>query len=56
VYEQLLKDLTLETTHYADLFPQGKPFKSMYALHALREYIAAESQKVGIPRHITATS
>ena len=34
------------STH-SEIFPVGKPFKSLYAVHSLRQYIA-QSPKVGL--------
>lgn len=32
-------------TSYRDIFPFGQPFKSLYALHALREYLSTRRLK-----------
>jgi ubiquitin carboxyl-terminal hydrolase 34 len=44
-----MKDFESATSH-SDIFPLGQPFKSLYAVHALREYIAIRTQKVSILR------
>lgn len=33
-----------DTTSYRDLFLRGQPFKTLYAIHALRDYIDASLQ------------
>ncbi|RDL38126.1 Cysteine proteinase [Venustampulla echinocandica] len=48
VYDRLLTDFDSEATSYTEIFPQGQPFKSLYAIHTLREYIAGQSQKGGV--------
>ncbi len=45
VYERMLKDFESGVSH-TEIFPTGQPFKSLYAVHSLREYIASQSQKV----------
>jgi ubiquitin carboxyl-terminal hydrolase 34 len=45
VYERLLADFDTDTPH-AEIFPLGQPFKSLYAIHALKEYIVGQTQKV----------
>ncbi|TAQ90895.1 hypothetical protein B7494_g771 [Chlorociboria aeruginascens] len=45
VYDHLLKDFDSETTQYSEIFPLGQPYKSLYAIYALREYVASKSQK-----------
>ncbi|KAF4978374.1 hypothetical protein FZEAL_5233 [Fusarium zealandicum] len=39
----LLKSIDSEETSYMDVFPPGQPFKSLYAVHILAEYIEAAS-------------
>lgn len=51
VYEQLLRDFDTDTPH-SDIFPLGQPYKSLYAIHALKEYIVCQTQKVSSPRSI----
>ncbi len=46
VYGRLLEDFDSETTPYLDVFPLGQPFKSLYAIHALRQYVGGSSQQV----------
>ncbi|KAI0887252.1 uncharacterized protein GGS22DRAFT_106755 [Annulohypoxylon maeteangense] len=36
------------TTSYRDVFPLGQPFKSLYALHALREYLSTRQLKSNV--------
>jgi ubiquitin carboxyl-terminal hydrolase 34 len=45
VYERLLRDFDTDTLH-SEIFPLGQPFKSLYAIHALKEYIVGQTQKV----------
>ncbi|KAI1096295.1 hypothetical protein F5B19DRAFT_140898 [Rostrohypoxylon terebratum] len=35
-------------TSYRDVFPLGQPFKSLYALHALREYLSTRQLKSNV--------
>ena len=35
-------------TSYRDIFPLGQPFKSLYALHALREYLSTRQLKSNV--------
>ncbi|KAI1808395.1 hypothetical protein F4811DRAFT_559152 [Daldinia bambusicola] len=35
-------------TSYRDIFPLGQPFKSLYALHALREYLSTRRLKSNV--------
>lgn len=44
VYDQLLKDFETQTS-YTDIFPFGQPYKCLYAIHCLREFINGQSQK-----------
>lgn len=41
--DRILCALESETTTYQDLFPIGHPLKSLYALHAIREYLSSQS-------------
>lgn len=43
VDDRILCTLESETTTYQDVFPVGQPLKSLYALHAIREYLSAQS-------------
>ncbi|KAF4629829.1 hypothetical protein G7Y89_g8311 [Cudoniella acicularis] len=45
VSDRLLKDFDSAATSYSEIFPQGQPFKLLYVIHALREYITSQSQK-----------
>ncbi|KAK4190072.1 ubiquitin carboxyl-terminal hydrolase 34 [Podospora australis] len=44
--ESIFKAIQDSHLSYRDLFPLGQPFKSLYTLHALREYIASKRPKV----------
>ncbi|KAN0095287.1 ubiquitin C-terminal hydrolase-like protein [Hyaloscypha variabilis] len=44
VYERLMRDFDTDTSH-SEIFPTGQPFKSLYAIHALKEYIVGQTQK-----------
>ncbi|KAG9243508.1 ubiquitin C-terminal hydrolase-like protein [Calycina marina] len=48
IHSQLVKAIEDESVHYTQIFPQGKPCKSLYAVHALREHVAAASQRGAI--------
>ncbi|KAL2064045.1 hypothetical protein VTL71DRAFT_4539 [Oculimacula yallundae] len=39
VYDRMIEDFNSDTA-YTEIFPVGKPFKSLYAVHSLRQYIA----------------
>ncbi|CAG8979171.1 hypothetical protein HYALB_00000306 [Hymenoscyphus albidus] len=45
VYDRILKEFDDESMPYTQIFPQGQPFRCLYAIHVLREYIAGQSQK-----------
>ncbi|KAG0647567.1 Ubiquitin-specific-processing protease 34 [Hyphodiscus hymeniophilus] len=45
VYDRLTKEITSESTSYAEIFPSGQPFKSLYAIYALRECVNSQSLK-----------
>lgn len=47
VHERLLRDFDTDTPH-SEIFPLGQPFKSLYAIHALKEYIISQTQKVSV--------
>lgn len=42
VDDRILCALQSETTMYQDVFPVGHPLKSLYALHAIREYLGSQ--------------
>lgn len=46
VYEHLLNSFSSNTS-YLEIFPIGQPFKSLYAIHSLREFIGLSFQKKG---------
>ena len=46
VYDRVLNDFASKTTSHSEIFPVGQPFKSLYAIYALRECITTQSQKV----------
>jgi ubiquitin carboxyl-terminal hydrolase 34 len=46
VYGKLPTLFEVDTLH-SEIFPAGQPFKCLYAIHALREYILEQSRKVG---------
>lgn len=48
VYDVLLANFESEDVSYKEVFPLGRPFKSLYAIYALREYIRTQLQHVGI--------
>lgn len=45
VYDRLLRDFESDMPH-SEIFPVGQPFKSLYAVHSLKQYIASKSQTV----------
>ena len=46
IYDRILRDFDSSTTSYSEIFPRGQPFKSLYAVHALRQHIIGQSHKV----------
>jgi ubiquitin carboxyl-terminal hydrolase 34 len=50
IYDRILGDIDSDTRSYSEIFPRGQPFKSLYAVHALRQHIVGQSQKVNEPR------
>lgn len=44
VYDVLLANFESEDVSYKEVFPLGRPFKSLYAIYALREYIRTQLQ------------
>ena len=44
-------DFDADTSH-SEIFPLAQPFKSLYAIHALKEYIVGQTQKVGKKVHL----
>ncbi|TVY73211.1 Ubiquitin carboxyl-terminal hydrolase [Lachnellula suecica] len=46
IYDRILENFNSETASYSEIFPAGQPYKSLYAVHALREHIKGRSQKV----------
>lgn len=47
VYSRLIAEFEGQTA-YSEIFPAGQPFKSLYALHALREYISLQSRQADL--------
>jgi ubiquitin carboxyl-terminal hydrolase 34 len=43
--ENVMKAIEDPSTPYSDIFPSGQPFKSLYAVHAVREYLASQRRK-----------
>jgi len=43
--EDTLKAIEDPSVSYLDIFPPGQPFKSLYAVYALREYMASQRRK-----------
>ncbi|KAI1143859.1 hypothetical protein F5Y05DRAFT_8632 [Hypoxylon sp. FL0543] len=46
--DSILTAFESPTTSYRDVFPIGQPFKSLYALHALREYLSTRRLKYNV--------
>ncbi|KAK3333232.1 hypothetical protein B0T19DRAFT_354656 [Cercophora scortea] len=54
--ENILKAIDNPSTSHRDIFPLGQPFKSLYAVHALREYVASQQRNTSrIPAQQGAT-
>ncbi|RKF60923.1 putative ubiquitin hydrolase [Erysiphe neolycopersici] len=47
IYDKLLKSFNSDT-EYTQIFPSDQPFKSLYAIHSLRELIIPRSLKKGV--------
>ncbi|TVY49434.1 Ubiquitin carboxyl-terminal hydrolase 34 [Lachnellula cervina] len=45
IYDRILRDFDSKKA-YSEIFPRGQPFKSLYAVHALRQHINSQSNKV----------
>ncbi|KAI9641472.1 hypothetical protein NHQ30_010279 [Ciborinia camelliae] len=45
VYDRILQDLSNPTVPYTEIFPLGQPYKAMYGLYGLKQYISAQSLK-----------
>ncbi|KAE8446846.1 hypothetical protein EG329_011623 [Mollisiaceae sp. DMI_Dod_QoI] len=45
IYERMAMDFESDVS-YAEIFPSGQPFKSLYAIHCLRDYIATQSKQL----------
>jgi ubiquitin carboxyl-terminal hydrolase 34 len=43
--QNILRAIENPSTSYEDIFPIGQPFKSLYAVHAVREYHASQKRK-----------
>lgn len=43
VYERILEDLNNLSTPYTEIFPLGRPYKALYGLHGLTQYISSQS-------------
>ena len=46
--ESILQAFENESTSYRDIFPLGQPFKCLYAIHALREYLSTRRLKTQV--------
>ncbi|KAI1457701.1 hypothetical protein F4805DRAFT_427886 [Annulohypoxylon moriforme] len=46
--DSILTTFENPATSYRDVFPLGQPFKSLYALHALREYLSTRQLKSNV--------
>ncbi|KAK5664214.1 hypothetical protein OQA88_430 [Cercophora sp. LCS_1] len=47
-HESLLEAIESPSTTYPNLFPPGQPFKSLYAIHVMREVLATQRQSQSI--------
>ncbi|KAK0118696.1 hypothetical protein ONS96_011784 [Cadophora gregata f. sp. sojae] len=43
VYDRMLESFESDATH-SEIFPAGQPFKSLYAVHSLKQYIAQSAK------------
>ncbi|ORY59104.1 uncharacterized protein BCR38DRAFT_488847 [Pseudomassariella vexata] len=46
--QSILEAFEASSTSYRDIFPLGQPFKSLYAIHALREYLSTRRLKTQV--------
>ncbi|KAK3692278.1 hypothetical protein B0T22DRAFT_9213 [Podospora appendiculata] len=55
--ENILKAIDNPSTSHKDIFPLGQPFKSLYAVHAVREYVTSQQRNASsrIPAQQGAT-
>ncbi|KAH8805567.1 ubiquitin C-terminal hydrolase-like protein [Xylogone sp. PMI_703] len=52
VYGRLLEKLESQETPYTEIFPLGQPFKCLYAIHALGNYVSIKAHKGQIEEDI----
>ncbi|ESZ91138.1 hypothetical protein SBOR_8472 [Sclerotinia borealis F-4128] len=45
VYDRVLQDLGNSTVPYTEIFPLGQPYKALYGLYGLKQYISSQSLK-----------
>jgi len=46
--ENILKSIDADSTSHKDIFSLGHPFKTLYAVHALREYLNTQRRKEAV--------
>ncbi|KAM3073711.1 hypothetical protein ACMFMG_004404 [Clarireedia jacksonii] len=52
VYDKILEDLSDTEIPYKQIFPLGQPYKALYALYVLREYVSTHSLKGSVDEAI----
>ncbi|CAD6444908.1 6039bd08-4af7-4836-9051-2cf9a245c040 [Sclerotinia trifoliorum] len=45
VYDKVLQDLSNSAVPYTEIFPLGQPYKALYGLYGLKQYISSQSSK-----------
>ncbi|KAF7921904.1 uncharacterized protein EAE97_011195 [Botrytis byssoidea] len=45
VYDRILQDLSNSIVPYTEIFPLGQPYKALYSLYGLKQYISTQSSK-----------
>ncbi|KAF8857285.1 ubiquitin C-terminal hydrolase-like protein [Acephala macrosclerotiorum] len=47
IYERMVEDIESDVS-YAVMFPSGHPFKSLYAIHCLRDHVSTQSKQAAL--------
>ncbi|QSZ30008.1 hypothetical protein DSL72_004526 [Monilinia vaccinii-corymbosi] len=45
VYDRIMEDLGNSAVPYTEIFPLGQPFKALYSLYGLKQYISSQTSK-----------
>jgi ubiquitin carboxyl-terminal hydrolase 34 len=50
--ENIIRAIATVDVPYIELFPYGQPFKSLYAVYALRQYLASHAERKSSPQFV----